>query len=103
QRSRSSVKKRDWWVILTYIIMQCSVPILVLTLGITHQPTIIYLSVLSFILGLIIVLWLMEPDMKVHHGRSSRRSKQIVTWSIIGFFLAYFAQLIAVVVESSFL
>jgi len=95
------LKKRYWWVILTYIIMQFSVPILVLTLGITHEPTIIYLSVLSFILGLIIVLWLMKPDMKVHHVRSSQRSKQIVTWSIIGFFLAYFAQLISVVIESS--
>src|SRR5699024_6724670 len=80
-----------------YIIMQFTVPILVFILVITHDTTIIYLSVLS----LIIVLWLMKPDMKVHHVRSSQRSKQIVTWSIIGFFLAYFAQLISVVIESS--
>jgi len=91
--------KRYWWVIITYIIMQISVPIIVGTLSITDQETIIYLSVFSFALALIIVLFLMKPDMKTSPTRNGSHIGSIILWSILGVFMAYFAQWIAVTIE----
>src|SRR5690625_3375969 len=79
--------------------MQISVPIIVGTLSITDQETIIYLSVFSFALALIIVLFLMKPDMKTSPTRNGSHIGSIILWSILGVFMAYFAQWIAVTIE----
>lgn len=84
---------------MTYIIMQFSVPILVELFSITNPETIIYLSVFSFALGLVIVLFLMKPDMELSDTREGSKAGQIILWSILGIFMAYFAQAIAVTIE----
>ncbi len=38
--------------------------------------------------------------MVIEQHRSSERTKKIVIWSIIGFFLAYFAQAISIIIET---
>lgn len=84
---------------MTYIIMQFSVPILVELFSITNPEMIIYLSVFSFALGLVIVLFLMKPDMELSDTREGSKAGQIILWSILGIFMAYFAQAIAVTIE----
>ncbi|TRM11388.1 CPBP family intramembrane metalloprotease [Lentibacillus cibarius] len=101
--------RRYWYVILTYIIMQFSVlafaPLLyVLTpLGITEAS--IYWSVFSFIAGLVVVLWLMRPDMQMTRNQadSGLSTGEIILWAIAGLFMAYLANGIASRIEKVFL
>jgi uncharacterized protein len=60
----------------------------------------IYYSIFSFIVGLVIVLIIMKPDMKMEQTRSSWFTSDIVIWSILGVFMAYFAQAIASILET---
>ncbi|WP_042141883.1 CPBP family intramembrane glutamic endopeptidase [Paucisalibacillus sp. EB02] len=97
--------KRYWWVILTYIIMQLSGALFILI----FKPIIpeyileasIYYSIFSFTIGLIIVLILMKPDMKMAQTRSSLFTVDIVLWSILGVIMAYVAQAVAVTIETN--
>ncbi|WP_010098026.1 CPBP family intramembrane glutamic endopeptidase [Ornithinibacillus scapharcae] len=94
---------RYWWVILSYIIMQLSV---IVALPIIKQifpnyvlEATIYYQIISFAIGVIIVLILMKPDMKMAQTRN-RFNSEMVIWSILGVFMAYFAQAIAVMIET---
>ena len=95
--------KRYWWVILTYIIMQFSgilfSPILMVAFSISIAEAATYWSIISFILGLIIVLLIMRPDMKSPMHREAASMGSIVLWSILGVFMAYFSQGIAALIE----
>ena len=95
--------KRYWWVIITYIIMQYSallvVPILRDLLPFNPVDIVIYWSILSFALGLVIVLLLMRPDMKMSSARDASGAGQIILWSFLGLFMAYFGQGLAALIE----
>jgi len=95
--------KRYWWVIITYIIMQYSallvVPILRDLLPFNPVDIVIYWSILSFALGLVIVLLLMRPDMKMGSARDASGAGQIILWSFLGLFMAYFGQGLAALIE----
>ncbi|MFD1038954.1 CPBP family intramembrane glutamic endopeptidase [Virgibacillus byunsanensis] len=95
--------KRYWYVILTYIIMQFSgiifSPILLILFPITQFEAVVYWSIFSFIAGLVVVLYLMKPDMKKTPSRNDQRSGNLVLWSILGVFMAYFAQIFAGIIE----
>ena len=99
----NSLPNRYWWVILTYIAMQLSgaifVPILVHIFPDHQVEASIYYSIISFTIGLIIVLILMKPDMELSQTRSNWLTSNVVGWSILGVFMAYFAQAIATMVE----
>lgn len=95
---------RYWWVILTYIIMQLSV---IVALPIIKQvfpnyilEATIYYQIISFAIAVIIVLRLMKPDMKMAQTRNNWFDSELLMWSILGVFMAYFAQAIAVVIET---
>ncbi|PAV27678.1 CPBP family intramembrane metalloprotease [Virgibacillus profundi] len=95
--------KRYWWVIITYIIMQFSgivfAPLLYLLTPLGENDAVIYWSIFSFLLGLIIVLIIMKPDMKTPSHRNAASTGSIVLWSILGVFMAYFSQGIAALIE----
>lgn len=97
--------RRYWYVILTYIIVQFSgllfVPLLYFTLSISQQNAAVYWTIFSFIIGLAIVLLLMKPDMKMIQERNAASMGNVILWSVIGVFMAYFAQAIAVTIETS--
>ncbi|MGM8213854.1 lysostaphin resistance A-like protein [Virgibacillus sp. W0430] len=99
--------KRYWYVIITYVIMQFSTfivtPLLYTLLPISKMNAAIYWSVASFIIGLVIVLFLMKPDMKQMPSRDAANSSSIVLWSIVGVFMAYTAQFIAIYIETEWL
>ncbi|MGX4670583.1 CPBP family intramembrane glutamic endopeptidase [Cerasibacillus sp. JNUCC 74] len=92
--------KRYWWVIISYILMQFSgvvfAPILYKLFPITKVEAVSYWSIISFILGVIIVLLLMKPDIKEGLHQRDRFSKtQLILWTILGVFMAFFAQFLA--------
>lgn len=101
------MSKRYWWVIITYILMQFSVyvfaPLLYAVFPITEFQAVIYWQLISFILGLIIVLMLMKPYMKNTDMRHAADTRGVVFWSISGVFLAWIAQAIAVTIETEIL
>lgn len=75
-------------------------PILYYFLPISQIEAAVYWSLFSFIIALIIILYLMKPDMQQYNMRKETPSANPVLWSIIGVFLAYFAQFIAVYIET---
>ncbi|RDW18830.1 CPBP family intramembrane glutamic endopeptidase [Oceanobacillus chungangensis] len=95
--------KRYWYVILAYIIMQYSVflgaPLFYAILPVSGDEASIYWTVFSFILGLVIVLFLMKPDMQMRTERDASSAVMVITWSILGLFMAYFAQAFSVMLE----
>lgn len=78
-------------------------PILYYFLPITQVEAAIYWSLFSFIIALIIILYLMKPDMKQYYMRKEASPANPVLWVIIGIFMAYFAQFIAVYIETEIL
>ncbi|KMK74381.1 CPBP family intramembrane glutamic endopeptidase [Alkalihalobacillus pseudalcaliphilus] len=94
------MKLRYWLVIATYILIaQLSAVPLALYLvaqGMSEPQAIGTSNVTSFTLGLIIILFLLKPDMANRHdipGRSTR--SQAIGWSILGILMAYGGQIIA--------
>ncbi|SET76867.1 hypothetical protein SAMN05216389_12630 [Oceanobacillus limi] len=99
---------RYWFVILTYVLMQLSGVVFVSLLDFTttlSEETLaiysIYWSIFSFIAGVIVVLLLLKPEMKIGQARNEpSKTPEIVLWSIVGIFMAYFAQGIASIIET---
>lgn len=99
--------RRYWYVILTYILMQVSGLIVSLAL-ITFTPDIytegvIYWTLISFVLALVIILKLMKPDMAMQRDNEAIGVGGMIIWSVVGVFMALFAQGLAVVIETKFL
>lgn len=97
--------KRYWWVIITYIIMQFSAFLVLpiakgLSLGREAILTLsINWSIYSFIIGLIVVLFIMKRDMKAGSSRDAAPVSQAILWSVLGVFMAFIAQGVAGAIE----
>lgn len=96
--------KRYWYIILTYIITQLSsYPAALIAISYfkdNYTEVVIYWSIFSFILALVITLLLLRPDMQLStNQREGSRVGTIIIWSIVGFFMAYFAQIFATLFE----
>ncbi|WP_017754993.1 CPBP family intramembrane glutamic endopeptidase [Calidifontibacillus oryziterrae] len=95
---------RYWFTILTYILVQFSGAVfgfdLLLASGVPKEHTLAIWTVISFSVGLLIVLFLLIPDMKERHHTEGRVSKSTAFgWTIAGIGLAFFAQVIAAQIE----
>lgn len=99
------MEKRHWYVILTYVIMQFSsilgVPVLY-ELGVRpEEVAIAYWLIFSFFTAMIIILFLLRKDMQIDNYREDQSPLSVaIIWSIIGVFLALFAQGIAATIEN---
>ena len=95
--------KRYWYVILTYLIMQFSSLPIALFVGSffidNYTDIMIYWSIFSFIAGLVVVLYLMKPDMQMRAHPEAASISSVILWSILGVLLAFFAQGIAASIE----
>lgn len=95
--------KRYWFVFLIYVlmlIMTAVVPV-VLYFGIGTDPleAALYSNVVGFIIGPILVLFIMRQDMnheKITHPISAGR---IIGWTALGVLLAWIVQALAVTIE----
>jgi uncharacterized protein len=94
---------RYWWILITYVLMQLSaIPgtLLLMQMDVPFERIPGIWSIISFSLGLIIILFLLVPDMRNRHqvrGRSTRG--EAVRWSIIGIFMVFAAQYAAALIE----
>ncbi|WP_077624187.1 CPBP family intramembrane glutamic endopeptidase [Sediminibacillus massiliensis] len=98
--------KRYWYVILTYVIMQISGAFVAPFIGLINIDRFtftVWWSVCSFIAALVVILFLLKPDMKEGSVRSAAGVGNIILWSFLGVFLAYLAQIAAVIIESGVL
>jgi len=95
--------KRYWYIILTYIITQLSsFPAALIALNYfpnSYTEIVIYWSIISFCLALLITLLLLKTDMKMPLHREASTTSNIILWSVIGYFLAYFVQVLASLIE----
>ncbi|CAM4393357.1 peptidase [Bacillus manliponensis] len=107
------MKKQYWWIIITYILMQLSGLVgglLLLKTGLYDnrgytldekiQMITAHWGIISFSIGLCIVLWLLREDMResrLDHDRATIPAT--IGWIIIGFFMAIFSQSIAGAIE----
>lgn len=96
---------RYWFILVTFIAMLFgAIPFmfLFLALGITDQNQLAgYSTVVSYIIGTLIILALLVPDMRegnLHRDRST--PGMTVVWSITGVFLVFAAQYAAILIET---
>ncbi|HFF3743271.1 CPBP family intramembrane metalloprotease [Bacillus cereus] len=111
------MKKQYWWIIITYILMQLSgvvgLPLLLKTglydnrgFTIEEKGQIItgHWAIISFFIALCIVLWLLRTDIRDRHLDPMRSSvPATIGWIFIGFFLAFFSQIVAGMIEMQLL
>ncbi|QHE50861.1 CPBP family intramembrane glutamic endopeptidase [Pontibacillus sp. HMF3514] len=95
---------RYWYVIITYIVIQLSgiigYPILHSITGMTDQGQIAaYWSLISFPLGLVLILFILKPDMKKTSLREGSSTGNLILWSFLGILLAYAGQIVAGLIE----
>ncbi|WP_077324411.1 CPBP family intramembrane glutamic endopeptidase [Virgibacillus siamensis] len=97
--------KRYWYVILTYIVMQFSgilfIPLLYFITPFSKQESMVTWTIISFLVGLVIILFLMKPDMKTAYTRDASSAGMMAVWVITGVIMAYLAQGLAGVIESN--
>ncbi|MBA2876904.1 CPBP family intramembrane glutamic endopeptidase [Thermaerobacillus caldiproteolyticus] len=109
------MKRRHWYIIIAYIIMQLSgivgVPLL-RAIGVgsssadeytANSVASGYWAVISFLVTFLIILFLLKEDIKEQYNAHHRASNvATVMWAIGGFFLALFSQSIAATIETRF-
>lgn len=78
-------------------------PLLYAVLPISEFQAVIYWTIFSFTAGMVVILIIMKPYMKTPATRDAAKPGAIVLWSIAGVFMAYFAQYIAVTIETELL
>lgn len=94
---------RYWFILITYVLMQLSAfpgSQYLRSIGIPDERIPGIWSLISFSIGLFIVLLLLIPEIRNRHrvrGRASRG--QAILWSIIGVFMVFAAQYAAALVE----
>jgi len=95
--------KRYWFVLLTYIIMQLSVfifaPLIHFIFSVDMVVASIYWNIISFIVCTIIVLAIIRKDLVLESKFSKTSFGGIILWIFLGFWMAYIAQAIAVMIE----
>ncbi|MCT2536701.1 CPBP family intramembrane metalloprotease [Aquibacillus koreensis] len=98
--------KRFWYVILTYVLMHVStiVVTLVASIFILNESTLYMVGVtwniLSFIIALVIILYLLRDDMKQKVSRGAAGIGMVVLWSFAGVFMAFAGQMISSLIET---
>src|SRR5690625_3982618 len=65
----------------------------------TEADILVYWTIFSFSLALVIILLIMRPDMKMGSARDASGAGQIILWSFLGLFMAYFGQGLAAMIE----
>lgn len=97
------ISARYWFTMLTYVLMHLSgfvtIPLLVIGLNLNPIDALVYGQLAAFILATIISLYLLRTDIINELKNSGSSFGKIILWTIIGIFLAYFAQMLAALIE----
>ncbi|WLD93696.1 CPBP family intramembrane glutamic endopeptidase [Alkalihalobacillus sp. AL-G] len=97
------MKKRNAWILITYILMLLSgligVPLL-LSLGIPMEKIPGIWNVVSFSIGFIIIMVLLIPEFRTPLYRDERSSmSQTIGWALAGIPIVFIAQVVAASIE----
>ncbi|UOY91570.1 CPBP family intramembrane metalloprotease [Ectobacillus sp. JY-23] len=107
------MKKRYWWVIFTYVLMQFSsivgIPLLEMTgqydryTGNTKLQMLVgHWGIISFAVALLIIVLLVKNDPDFPRHEKAAPGKTFM-WMVLGVFLAYTAQIVAATIEMNLL
>lgn len=100
-------KNRNFQVVVTYILMQFStlvVSIVLLSLtDIDEFSALIFPNIIAFMIGLIIIWSLLRSRLQAEREQYPIGLRKIIVWSIIGFFLAWGGQILAITIEMQLL
>lgn len=99
--------KNHLLVMLTYIAMLLSSAVIPLALhelrGVDPFTTVIYVNIVAFIIGIIIIYFLLKNDLHEAKELYPLPIQKIILWSLGGLFLAWGGQMFAVVIEMEIL
>src|SRR5690625_4115553 len=99
--------KRYWLVILTYVMMFVFTAMIPLVLHFGYQvdafKATIYTNIVLFIIAAAIVLFIMKQDLREERLSNPISGGKILGWTVLGVFLAWTAQIIAVTIETQLL
>jgi len=97
------VPRRYWYVIIAYIIMQFSgivgAPLIYSFTPLSVIEASIYWTIFSFLAGLIVILYIMRPDMRMERSNEASSNGGVILWTITGILMAYLAQMFAITIE----
>ncbi|MBP3953002.1 CPBP family intramembrane glutamic endopeptidase [Bacillus suaedae] len=97
------MNKRYWWILITYVLAQLSIipgQFLLHWLGVDTDQILGMWSIISFTLGLLVILLLLRKDMNERHLVRDRSSRgEAFRWIIIGVFMVFAAQYAAALIE----
>lgn len=95
--------KHYWHIIIIYILMHLSgflaVPFLVINFQRDPFVVLAYWNIISFSIALIWILSILQKNQVERTIDNKADTSQIIGWSILGIFMAYGAQLFAVLIE----
>ncbi|WP_349409270.1 CPBP family intramembrane glutamic endopeptidase [Pseudalkalibacillus sp. SCS-8] len=101
------MNKRYGWILITYIATLLSGVIggpLLIALDVPRDKIPGLWNVISFSIGLIIILWILLPEFRNPAHREERANfSRTLGWSIIGIPLVFIAQIIAATIEMQYL
>ncbi|MGY4691183.1 CPBP family glutamic-type intramembrane protease [Salibacterium sp. K-3] len=98
------MNKRYWWILIVYILMQVSglagAPLL-MAFGLNLQESTVLWSLVSFAAALIVMLFLVLPERRSDRHPHLRKTSRghAVKWAVLGIFLVFLAQYIAILIE----
>lgn len=98
-----SIPKRYWFVMLIYVLMQLSafvtVPIFAIIFKFEPIDSLVYSQLFGFALATVLSLFILRKDITNELKNNDTTIGKIISWSIIGIFLAYLAQFVAASIE----
>jgi len=96
------VTKRYWSVLGVYLLAQFAflifTPIIYFLTPLNRLEATIYGNIIGFILGLMIIFYILRFELRTP-VRGAASTSEVILWSILGVFMAYFAQALAVLIE----
>src|SRR5699024_4829782 len=101
------ISKRHWLVIGLYIVMlllSALIPV-VLFFGFHFHPlnAAIYTNIVVFVIGVFVVLAIMRTDFSEERRSYPLSILRGVAWTLLGIFLAWIAQIVAISIEMNIL
>src|SRR5690625_3281023 len=98
-----SIPNRYWFVMIIYVLMQLSafvtVPIFMMLFKFEPIDSLVYSQLFGFALATVLSLLILRKDITNELKDNDTTIGKIISWSIIGIFLAYLAQFVAASIE----
>ncbi|RCW63127.1 hypothetical protein DFR57_1192 [Saliterribacillus persicus] len=97
------LSKNYIYVLITYILMQLSSYILlpiIYFFEVDRTMLAVSWSVFSFTAALLVTMYLLRDEVKSVWFARDKKIGSILLWSLVGIFLVYFAQIIAILIET---